>query len=123
MFDDEAGKPRGAVSMLSSFSEDKKKHDADFMVYVILLPFLFILYDVIILYTFMCVCFFMILKGYESSTVLQLPCSGVTGLYVSSPRLTLTITSRTATFGSRTEKTNGFLQLSWLLPLLQNFKI
>ena len=45
MFDDKAGMPRGAVSMPSSFSEDKKKLDADFMVCVILLPFLFILSD------------------------------------------------------------------------------
>ena len=45
MYDDEAGMPRGAVGMPTSFSEDKKKLDADFMVCVILLPFLFILSD------------------------------------------------------------------------------
>ena len=75
MFDDNAGMPREAVSMLSSFSEDKKKLDADFMVCIILLPFLFILSDVIILYTFVCVCFF---KGIETST--ETTCIGVTGL-------------------------------------------
>ncbi|XP_057460764.1 LOW QUALITY PROTEIN: histone-lysine N-methyltransferase EZA1 [Actinidia eriantha] len=31
MYDDEAGMPRGAVGMPTSFSEDKKKLDADFM--------------------------------------------------------------------------------------------
>ena len=45
MFDDKAGMPREAVCMSSSFSEDKKKLDANVMVCVILLPFLFILSD------------------------------------------------------------------------------
>ena len=39
MFDDEAGMPPGAIGMTSSFSEDKKKLDAYFIVCFILLPF------------------------------------------------------------------------------------